>query len=88
MSWKRGLFVCLFALGGVVWVLFSRFHLWDLVYSPVTGGFYIKRDFSTTLSLYTLNLSTQYSWTKGVIRNTFHPFVSQRENDIAIKYLF
>jgi len=86
VSW-RFLFACLFVLGGLFGVFFYRFHLWDLVFSPVTGLFYIKRDFSATLNLYTLNLLTQYSWTKEVILNIFHLFL-QQEDETAIKYLF
>lgn len=88
MNWGFCLFVCAGGVCGFVGFLFLQFLSLGFSVSPTTGLFYIKRDFSTTLNLCTLNLLTQYSWTKEVILNIFHLFLLQRENEIAIKYLF
>lgn len=56
MSWGSSLLICLFVLGGGLfcWLVLGFFYssyLWALVFSPITGLFY--------MNLYVLNLLTQ-----------------------------
>lgn len=84
---ELGVFVCLFVLGGGCVCFFFSFSLWDLALSPMPGLLYIKREFSTALNLYSLNVLTQCSRLRKIILNIFHLFLLHRENETAIKYL-